>query len=87
MHDAGINREFQRAKDQTAKWKISRSLGELVTSITDVNELKVLSQLRKELAELEKQLIEPILAMQAAFSDARVLLDKKQAEIEEQKRV
>lgn len=78
---------FKEQRIKLLNEKISRSLGELVTSINDVNELKVLSQLRKELAELEKQLIEPILAMQAAFSDARVLLDKKQAEIEEQKRV
>src|SRR5690606_23120573 len=67
--------------------KIANSLEEIVMSIPEVNELKNLSQLRKELTELERQLIEAETAMQTAFDNAKVLLDKKQGEIEEQKRI
>jgi rRNA-processing protein FCF1 len=78
---------FKEQRIKLLNEKISRCLEEIVTSIPEVNELKNLSQLRKELSELERQLIEAETAMQSAFDNAKVLLDKKQAEIEEQKRI
>lgn len=78
---------FKEQRIKLLNEKISRSIEELVTSIPEVNELKNLSQLRKELSELERQLIEAETAMQSELDNAKVLLDKKQAEIEEQKRI
>ena len=78
---------FKEQRIKLLNEKISRSLEELARSIPEVNELKNLFQLRKELTELERQLVEAETAMQTAFDNAKVLLDKKQAEIEEQKRI
>jgi rRNA-processing protein FCF1 len=78
---------FKEQRIKLLNVRISSSLEEIVTSIPEVNELKKLSQLRKELTELERQLIDAETVMQFAFDNAIVLLDKKRAEIEEQKRI
>lgn len=78
---------FKTQKIELLNTKITSQVQEITASIPDVSELRELSELRKELADLEKQLIEPDTAMQTTFKNTKLLLDKKQEEIEEQKRV
>jgi len=67
--------------------EINAKVKELIASISEVNELKEISQLRKTLTDLEQQLIVADSKMQSTFSNAETLLDSKQAEIEEQRRI
>lgn len=78
---------FKTQRIELLNAKITAQVHSLAASISDVSELKELSQIRKALADLEKQLIEPDVAMLTAFNYTKTLLDEKQEEIEEQKRI
>jgi len=78
---------FKTQRIELLKAKITAQVQDIAASILDVSELKELSQIRKALADLEKQLIEPDAAMQTLFSNTKSLLEKKQEEIDEQKRI
>jgi rRNA-processing protein FCF1 len=78
---------FKTQRIELLNANITAKIQDMAASISDVSELKELSQIRKALADLEKQLIEPDAAMLTAFNDTKSLLDKIQEEIEEQKRI
>jgi hypothetical protein len=80
-------KNFKTQRIELLNVKITNQVQEMAASISDVSELKELSQIRDTFAELEKQLIEPDTLMQTTFKNTKLLLDKKQEEIEEQKRI
>jgi rRNA-processing protein FCF1 len=83
----GLIENFKTQRIELLNAKITTQIQDITASISDLSELKELSQIRNALADLEKQLIEPDTTMQTAFNNTKSLLDKKQEEIEEQKRI
>jgi hypothetical protein len=80
-------KKFKIQRIQLLNTKITYQVQTITNSISDVSELKELSQIRIAIEDLEKQLIESDPTIQSIFDNTKSLLDKKEEEIKEQKSV